>query len=79
MPAPKLPPKEHRPIRRRVFRKISPLPTVPEPRSATPYAMNNEPSGPPTAVNTRGETVSRQTGTFYNPDTNEFEQRTVYR
>ena len=46
--------------------------------SATPAATRSPPSNA-TAVNTRGETVSKQTGTFYNPDTNKFEQRTVYR
>lgn len=45
----------------------------------SPAAATRSPPSNATAVNTRGETVSKQTGTFYNPDTNKFEQRTVYR
>jgi hypothetical protein len=51
---------------------------APQQRTA-PSPHQQTPAPGPTAINSKGKTVTQQTGTFYNPDTNKFEQRTVYR
>ena len=53
--------------------------TAPSPHQQTPAPSAPAAQPSPTAINSKGKTVTQQTGTFYNPDTNKFEQRTVYR